>query len=106
MMAGGFLYKNPKNRYALHIFSPSPPPDMYMNVTQLARRLRVPTKELLEKLPELGISVGRKAIKINDKEAYRIQKAWAEMKRKEAVQKKHKEQQEREERRNRRFNRD
>ena len=70
-----------------------------INVTQLARRLKVPTKELLAKLPELGISVGKKAIKINDKEAYRIQRAWAEMKRKEAVQKKHKEQQEKEEKR-------
>ncbi len=50
-------------------------------------------------MPELGISVGKKAIKINDKEAYRIQRAWADMKRKEAVQKKHKEQQEKEEKR-------
>ena len=72
---------------------------MSMNVTELARRMRVPTKELLAKLPELGFSVGKRAIKINDKEAARIQKAWGEMKRKEAVQKKHKEQKEREERR-------
>ncbi|MBT6253811.1 translation initiation factor IF-2 [Candidatus Uhrbacteria bacterium] len=72
---------------------------MSINVTHLARRLRVPTKELLEKLPELGFSLGKRAIKVNDKEAAAIQRAWGDMKRKEAVQKKHKEQQEREERR-------
>jgi len=72
---------------------------MSINVTQLARRLRVPTKELLEKLPELGFSLGKRAIKVNDREAAQIQKAWYNLKRKEAVQKKHKEQQEREDRR-------
>ncbi len=72
---------------------------MSINVTHLARRLRVPTKELLEKLPELGFSLGKRAIKVNDREAAAIQRAWGEMQRKEAVQKKHKEQQEREERR-------
>ncbi len=70
-----------------------------INVTQLARRLKVPTKELLQKLPELGISVGKRAIKINEKEAQKIARAWREYKRKEAVQKKHKEQQEKEEKR-------
>ena len=72
---------------------------MSINVTELARRLKVPTHELLEKLPELGFSLGRRAIKVNDKEANDIARAWREYKRKEAVQRKHKEQQEREDRR-------
>ncbi|NQV11769.1 translation initiation factor IF-2 [Candidatus Uhrbacteria bacterium] len=59
----------------------------------------MPTKELLEKLPELGFSLGKRAIKVNDREAAAIQRAWGDMKRKEAVQKRHKEQQDREERR-------
>lgn len=72
---------------------------MSMNVTELARRLRVPTKVLLEKLPELGFSLGKRAIKVNDREANDIMKAWREYKRQEAVRKKHAEQKEREERR-------
>ena len=70
-----------------------------MNVTELARRLKVPTKELLEKLPELGISLGKRAIKVNEKEAQNIMYAWRDYKRKELVQRKHREQQEKEERR-------
>ncbi len=72
---------------------------MSINVTELARRLKVPTHELLEKLPELGFSLGKRAIKVNEKEAEQIARAWREFKRKEAVQRKHREQQEREERR-------
>ena len=75
------------------------PHHMSINVTELARRLKVPTHELLEKLPELGFSLGRRAIKVNDKEANDIARAWRDYKRKEAVQRKHKEQQEREDRR-------
>ncbi|MEK7094683.1 MAG: translation initiation factor IF-2 N-terminal domain-containing protein, partial [Patescibacteria group bacterium] len=67
-----------------------------MNVTELARRMSVPTKELLEKLPALGFSLGRHAIKVNDKEAQQIQRAWAEMKRRDALQRKHKEAEDRE----------
>ena len=36
-----------------------------MNVTELARKLKIPTSELKEILPELGFDIGRKAIKIN-----------------------------------------
>jgi translation initiation factor IF-2 len=36
-----------------------------MNVTELARKLNMNTKELLEKLPELGFDIGKKAIKID-----------------------------------------
>ncbi|MFW0837428.1 MAG: translation initiation factor IF-2 [Candidatus Komeilibacteria bacterium] len=53
-----------------------------MNVTELARRLKVPTNELLEKLPELGFDIGKKAIKVNDKLVDKIIAAWSEYKRK------------------------
>ncbi|MCX6785687.1 MAG: translation initiation factor IF-2 [Candidatus Komeilibacteria bacterium] len=36
-----------------------------MNVSELARKLRITTAELLEKLPELGFDIGRRAIKID-----------------------------------------
>jgi len=36
-----------------------------MNVSELARQLKMTTKELLDKLPELGFDIGRKAIKID-----------------------------------------
>jgi len=38
-----------------------------MNVTELARRLKMTTKELLELLPELGFDIGRRAIKIDSR---------------------------------------
>lgn len=47
-----------------------------MNVTELARKLKVPTKELLELLPSMGIDIGRRAIKINDSSAHKILKEW------------------------------
>jgi len=47
-----------------------------MNVTELARILKVPTTELLNKLPELGFDIGKKAIKVNDKLAQQIMVAW------------------------------
>ncbi len=56
-----------------------------MNVTELARRLRVTTDELFDKLPELGFSVGRKAIKIDNRQAQNIIRAWSEMKRKQRL---------------------
>jgi translation initiation factor IF-2 len=43
-----------------------------MNVTELARRLKVPTTELREMLPKIGFEVGQKAIKINNKLAHQI----------------------------------
>ena len=36
-----------------------------MNVTELARRLKMNTKELLEKLPGLGFDIGKRAIKVD-----------------------------------------
>ena len=43
-----------------------------MNVTELARKLKVTTDDLLNKLPELGFDIGRKAIKVDDRLAQRI----------------------------------
>ncbi len=59
-----------------------------MNISELARRLRVPTEELRSKLPELGFDIGNKAIKIPDRDAGRIMNAWQEMKKRQYLQKK------------------
>lgn len=56
-----------------------------MNITELARRLRVRPEELHNKLPELGFSVGKKAIKIDNRQAQKITEAWNEMRRKERL---------------------
>ncbi|MFH1668205.1 MAG: translation initiation factor IF-2 [Candidatus Komeilibacteria bacterium] len=56
-----------------------------MNVTELARKLKIPTKELLEKLPELGFDIGKKAIKIDSRLIDKITKAWVDHKRKERM---------------------
>jgi len=53
-----------------------------MNVTELARQLKVPTKELLEVLPELGFDIGKKAIKVDPAQAEKIKAAWADYQRK------------------------
>src|SRR3989344_4587637 len=59
-----------------------------MNVSKLARQLRVTTKELLERLPELGFDVGQRTIKIGadiivknlaDAMGLSLQKVMAEM---------------------------
>ncbi len=47
-----------------------------MNVTELARRLKIPTKDLLERLPEMGYSIGKRAIKINPQMADEIINKW------------------------------
>ncbi len=59
-----------------------------MNISELARKLRVPTEELRSKLPELGFDIGGKAIKIPDRDVGRIQYAWQEMKKRQYLQKK------------------
>lgn len=56
-----------------------------MNITELARRMRVRPDELREKLPELGFAVGSRAIKIDNRQSQLIIKAWSEMKRKERL---------------------
>jgi translation initiation factor IF-2 len=53
-----------------------------MNVTELARKLKITPKELLEKLPLMGFHVGLRAIKIDPRTAQRILKEWHVMKKK------------------------
>ena len=52
-----------------------------MNVTELARRLRIHPKELLRILPEYGFDVGMKAVKIDNKVAQQIMRSWNKIKR-------------------------
>jgi translation initiation factor IF-2 len=59
-----------------------------MNISELARRLNVPPEELREKLPGLGFSIGKRAIKVDDRVASQIMGAWAELRRRERLQRK------------------
>ncbi|MCX6744936.1 MAG: translation initiation factor IF-2 [Candidatus Parcubacteria bacterium] len=43
-----------------------------MNVTELARKLKVNTNELLDILPEFGFDIGKRAIKVDEKVAQKI----------------------------------
>ncbi len=47
-----------------------------MNISSLARQLKVTSNELLEKLPELGFDIGVKAIKVDDSLVPKIITAW------------------------------
>lgn len=47
-----------------------------MNVTELARKLKIDTKDLLEILPVVGFHIGKRAIKIDDKQAQKIIERW------------------------------
>ncbi|MFH0923574.1 MAG: translation initiation factor IF-2 [Candidatus Falkowbacteria bacterium] len=47
-----------------------------MNLTELARILRVPPQELREKLPLIGFDIGQKAIKVDNRTAKKILKEW------------------------------
>ncbi len=58
-----------------------------MNVSDLARRLKVTPNELLEKLPALGFDVGMRAIKIDDMLAEKIFKKWIDAERRERLRK-------------------
>ena len=49
-----------------------------MNITELARRLKIPTEQLKDELPKLGFDIGRRAIKIDDMVAEKVTKLWAE----------------------------
>jgi len=53
-----------------------------MNITELARTLRVTPNELRQIMPDLGFDIGQKAIKINGSIANKIIKAWPSIKRK------------------------
>ncbi len=43
-----------------------------MNITELARQVNLPTKQLRQAIPELGFDVGMKAIQVDDKTAKKI----------------------------------
>ncbi|MDP2656256.1 MAG: translation initiation factor IF-2 [bacterium] len=47
-----------------------------MNITELARRLKVTTNELREVLPEMGFDVGLRAIKVDEMIVRKIMTAW------------------------------
>lgn len=49
-----------------------------MNITELARRLKIPTEQLKDELPKLGFDIGRRAIKIDDAVADKVIKLWSE----------------------------
>lgn len=51
-----------------------------MNVSELARKLRTTSKELLEILPAVGFDIGKRAIKIDDRQAQRIMEQWSSLK--------------------------
>lgn len=53
-----------------------------MNITELARRLKIPTQQLKEELPKLGFDIGRRAIKVDDVVAEKVVKLWQERQRK------------------------
>lgn len=59
-----------------------------MNVSALARQLKVTTAELLEKLPELGFDIGTRAIKVDDALVPKITTAWKKAQKKQDLQKK------------------
>lgn len=51
-----------------------------MNVTELARQLRIHPVKLLQILPEFGYDIGAKSIKVDDRVAQQIQKDWRRIK--------------------------
>ncbi len=51
-----------------------------MNVTELARQLKVHPVKLLQILPEFGFDIGARAVKIDDRVAQQIQRDWRRMK--------------------------
>jgi len=53
-----------------------------MNVTALARKIRITTTELLDILPQLGFDIGKRAIKVDDRTAQKIIAEWPRFKKK------------------------
>ena len=68
-----------------------------MNLTELARKLKVTTKELKEKLPELGFHIGQRAIQIPDSQAQGVIEKWQAMLNQEELKRKEEELHQREE---------
>lgn len=58
-----------------------------MNVTELARRLKVPTQELMTKLPLFGFHIGMRAVKVDDRIAKKIIENWSRLNREHEAQK-------------------
>lgn len=54
-----------------------------MNITELARRLKVTPKELKISLPKLGFHIGSRAIQIPEKQAMQVIEVWQENRKKE-----------------------
>ena len=52
-----------------------------MNVTELARKLKITTEQLKDELPKLGFDIGRRAIKIDEVVAEKVIKLWSERRR-------------------------
>ncbi|HZJ41036.1 MAG TPA: translation initiation factor IF-2 [Candidatus Saccharimonadales bacterium] len=52
-----------------------------MNITELARILRISPQELRDMLPELGFAIGQKAIKVDNNTAKKIMKDWSFLRR-------------------------
>jgi len=51
-----------------------------MNVSELARKLRIHPQKLLQILPEFGFDIGARAVKIDDRVAEQIQRQWRKIK--------------------------
>lgn len=49
-----------------------------MNITELARRLKITSNQLYDLFPQIGVDIGRRAIKIDEGLAHKIQKNWSE----------------------------
>ena len=56
-----------------------------MNVSDLARRLKVTPQELLDKLPALGFDIGARAIKLDNQMAEKIFRKWIDNARRERL---------------------
>ncbi len=54
-----------------------------MNITELARKLKITPNELRQALPELGFHIGPRAIQIPDKQAEKVVGAWQKKRDKE-----------------------
>jgi len=52
-----------------------------MNITELARVLRISPQELRDLLPQLGFAIGQKAIKVDNNTAKKIMKDWPYLRR-------------------------
>jgi translation initiation factor IF-2 len=65
-----------------------------MNLTELARKLRITPQELREILPRLGFSVGQKAIKVDNNTAQKVMREWPKYKKQLEREQREKEQEE------------